>query len=81
MTLDWIHTVTSIFAKGNHNTWYEGTVVSFDFSSLVYEICLEDGDESADSPNATMEHIANLFVKSGQQPVCARIQAGAPFAR
>jgi hypothetical protein len=72
--------VASTFEKDNHTTRYEGTVVSFDFSTLNYGISWDDSDYSVDSSNGTIPLINNWFVKTGQESARERIQAGAPFA-
>jgi len=58
--------VASTFEKDNHTTRYEGTVVSFDFSTLNYGISWDDSDYSVDSSNGTIPLINNWFVKTGQ---------------
>jgi hypothetical protein len=71
--------VASTFAKDNHTTMYEGTVVSFDFLSLNYGISWDDGDYFVDNSVVTIKMIENWFVKTVQVSARARIKAGAPF--
>jgi hypothetical protein len=58
--------VSSTFAKDNHTTVYEGTVVSFDFLSINYGISWDDGDYVVDNSAVTINMIENWFVKTGQ---------------
>jgi hypothetical protein len=71
--------VARTFAKDNHTTVYEGTIVAYDHSSCNYGISWDDGDYLIDSVAVTISMIDCWLVKTGQLAARSRIQAGAPL--
>jgi hypothetical protein len=67
-------------AKNFDHQWYEGTIITYCHEHRNYGIYWEDGDSEVGDLSVTLRRIEDWYVKTGQQAVGARIQAGAPFA-
>jgi len=70
------HRVAKIFG----HQWYEGTIITYCHDRHNYGIYCDDGDSEIGDLSVTLRRIEDWYVKTGQQAVGARIQAGAPFA-
>jgi hypothetical protein len=73
------HRVTKIFG----HQWYEGTImltiITYSHDTRNYGVYWDDGDSEIGDLSVTLRLIKDWYVKTGQQAVGARIQAGAPF--